>query len=68
MATMIDAIDAKPFRFPIEGSLDPARIAFIAIDMQVDFCGEGGLVDRWGRLAAMQIGRASCRERVYVLV
>jgi nicotinamidase-related amidase len=54
MATVINVIEAQPFRFPIAGSLDPRRTAFIAIDMQVDFCGEGGLVDRWGRLAPMR--------------
>jgi nicotinamidase-related amidase len=54
MATTPIVIEAQPFRFPIAESLDPARTAFIAIDMQVDFCGEGGLVDRWGRLAPMR--------------
>jgi biuret amidohydrolase len=41
-------VEAAPFRFPIEGALDAAKTALVAIDMQVDFCAEGGLVHRWG--------------------
>ena len=48
-------VEAAPFRFPIEEALDAAKTALVAIDMQVDFCAEGGLVSRWGvDLAAMR--------------
>lgn len=60
---MQTAIDAVPFRFPIEGPLDPKRTALLAIDMQVDFCGEGGMVHRWGvDLSAMRAPIAPLRR------
>ena len=30
-------IEAKPYAFPYDGDLDPAKTALILIDMQVDF-------------------------------
>ena len=41
-------IEAKPYAFPYDGDLDPAKTAVILIDMQVDFCGHGGYVDQMG--------------------
>ena len=41
-------IEAKPYAFPYDGDLDPAKTALILIDMQVDFCGHGGYVDQMG--------------------
>jgi biuret amidohydrolase len=41
-------VDADPYTWPYEGSIDPARTALVNIDWQVDFCGEGGYVDAMG--------------------
>lgn len=37
---------AKPYPWPFDGKLRPDNTVFLVIDMQVDFCGEGGYVDR----------------------
>ena len=36
------SINARPFDFPFDGMLDPARVAVIAIDLQVDFLSPNG--------------------------
>ena len=41
-------IDADPYPWPFDGSLAPANTALIVIDMQTDFCGVGGYVDKMG--------------------
>ena len=41
-------VDADPYRWPYDGALFAATTALIVIDMQVDFCGVGGYVDRMG--------------------
>lgn len=41
-------IAAAPYIWPYDGALDPARTALMIIDMQTDFCGTGGYVDRMG--------------------
>ena len=41
-------IAADPYRWPWNGDLRPDNTALIVIDMQTDFCGEGGYVDRMG--------------------
>ena len=47
-ANTYPAIDAEPYSWPYDGSIDPARTALINIDWQVDFCGPGGYVDSMG--------------------
>ena len=39
---------ADPYPWPFDGVLDPAGTALLVIDMQADFCGVGGYVDRMG--------------------
>ena len=39
---------ALPYPFPYNGDLRPTNTALIVIDMQIDFCGKGGYVDRMG--------------------
>src|SRR5437588_11312333 len=41
-------IAADPYAWPFDGDLSPANTALIIIDMQTDFCGEGGYVDKMG--------------------
>lgn len=41
-------IDADPYPYPYNGDLRPENTALVIIDMQTDFCGIGGYVDRMG--------------------
>ena len=42
------AVAADPYPWPFDGDFRPANTALIVIDMQTDFCGPGGYVDRMG--------------------
>ena len=41
-------IAADPYAWPFDGDLRPANTALVVIDMQTDFCGRGGYVDKMG--------------------
>lgn len=41
-------IPADPYAYPFDGDLRPQNTALIVIDMQTDFCGKGGYVDKMG--------------------
>ena len=41
-------IEADPYPWPYNGDLKPANTALVVIDMQADFCGPGGYVDKMG--------------------
>tara|TARA_R110000868_G_scaffold104557_4_gene287942 strand:+ start:11995 stop:12678 length:684 start_codon:yes stop_codon:yes gene_type:complete len=41
-------LPADPYPWPWNGALRPDNTALIVIDMQTDFCGEGGYVDKMG--------------------
>jgi nicotinamidase-related amidase len=41
-------IPADPYAWPFDGKLSPDDTAFMVIDMQTDFCGVGGYVDKMG--------------------
>jgi biuret amidohydrolase len=41
-------ITADPYPWPFDGDLRPGNTALIVIDMQTDFCGAGGYVDKMG--------------------
>ena len=41
-------VNADPYPYPYNGDLRPDNTALIVIDMQTDFCGQGGYVDKMG--------------------
>ncbi len=41
-------VAADPYPWPYDGALRPDNTALIVIDMQTDFCGVGGYVDKMG--------------------
>ena len=41
-------VAADPYPWPYNGDLRPQNTALIIIDMQTDFCGVGGYVDKMG--------------------
>lgn len=45
---MAKYVQANPYAWPWNGDLRPENTALIVIDMQTDFCGVGGYVDKMG--------------------
>lgn len=41
-------VEADPYPWPFNGELRPENTVFLIIDMQTDFCGPGGYVDKMG--------------------
>src|SRR5947209_14432718 len=41
-------VQAHPYAWPYNGDLKPGNTALVVIDMQTDFCGVGGYVDKMG--------------------
>ena len=41
-------VDADPYPYPYNGDLRPENTVLLIIDMQIDFCGIGGYVDKMG--------------------
>jgi len=44
----VTVLASDPYPWPFDGDLRPANTALIVIDMQTDFCGPGGYVDKMG--------------------
>ena len=41
-------VEADPYPYPYNGDLRPENTVILVIDMQIDFCGTGGYVDKMG--------------------
>lgn len=69
-------IDANPYAWPYNGDLRPQNTALIVIDMQTDFCGVGGYVDKMGYdisltrapIAPLQTLLAAMRHSGYTII
>ncbi len=69
-------IDANPYAWPYNGDLRPQNTALIVIDMQTDFCGVGGYVDKMGYdisltrapIAPLQRLLAAMRQSGYTII
>jgi biuret amidohydrolase len=46
--TTLAPVDANPYAWPFDGHWTPSNTALVIIDMQTDFVGIGGYVDRMG--------------------
>jgi nicotinamidase-related amidase len=69
-------VTATPYPWPYDGSLQPETTALVVIDMQTDFCGHGGYVDKMGYdlsltrapIEPLQRLMAAMRSRGYTLI
>ncbi|RVU49257.1 biuret amidohydrolase [Rubrivivax rivuli] len=69
-------VTANPYPWPFDGSLRPETTALVVIDMQTDFCGHGGYVDKMGYdlsltrapIEPLQRLMAAMRSRGYTLI
>ena len=72
----MSTIASTPYRWPFDADLRPANTALVVIDMQTDFCGIGGYVDKMGydlSLTRAPIGPiasvlAAMRERGFPII
>ncbi|MEC5398896.1 biuret amidohydrolase [Uliginosibacterium sp. H1] len=72
----MSTLNSTPYAWPFDGDLRPDNTALVIIDMQTDFCGIGGYVDRMGydisltRAPIGPIGRllATMRDKGYWII
>jgi nicotinamidase-related amidase len=69
-------VEANPYPWPYNGDWRPDNTALIIIDMQTDFCGEGGYVDSMGYdialtrapIAPIKALLSAMREKGYLII
>ena len=69
-------VAAQPYAWPFNGELRPDNTALLVIDMQTDFCGPGGYVDKMGYdisltrapIAPLRVLMAAMREAGYAVM
>ena len=69
-------VQANPYAWPFDGRLTAANTALIVIDMQIDFCGPGGYVEKMGYdisltrapIAPLQKLMATMRSKGYAVM
>ena len=73
---MAKTIQANPYAWPYNGDLRPDNTALLVIDMQTDFCGVGGYVDKMGYdisltrapIEPLQVLMAAMRQAGYAVM
>jgi biuret amidohydrolase len=74
--TGMATIASTPYAWPFDGDLRPSNTALIVIDMQTDFCGRGGYVDKMGYdisltrapIEPIQSVLQACRKKGYHVI
>ncbi len=69
-------VKSNPYPYPYNGDLRPENTVLMVIDMQIDFCGQGGYVDKMGYdlsltrapIEPLQKLLAVMREQGYVIM
>jgi nicotinamidase-related amidase len=69
-------VASAPYAWPFDGDLTPSNTALVVIDMQTDFCGVGGYVDKMGYdltltrapIAPLKRLMAAMRERGFAVM
>ena len=57
-------VPADPYPWPFDGDLRVENTALLVVDMQVDFCGVGGYIDRMGYDIALTRAPIASIQRV----
>jgi len=58
-------LKSEPYPWPYNGDLRPENTVFLVIDMQTDFCGPGGYVDKMGYNLSLTRAPIGSIQRVF---